>query len=184
MPFPLSRPSATPAPRLPKRLRGRSCASTPATTECETRTTAAPSPIADHAAEAVILAGLRKLTPGVVIIAEEENGCRPCADTRRRPALLAGRPARRHQGVHQEERRVHGEHRPRGERRPTLGIVLAPATGTLWRGAKGLGADKREGQAAFAPIRTRTPPSAGLTACASRSHGTFNDLDICSATTT
>ena len=27
---------------------------------------------ADHAAEAVILAGLRKLTPGVVIIAEEE----------------------------------------------------------------------------------------------------------------
>ena len=30
----------------------------------------------------------------------------------------------------------------------------------------------------ISPIRTRTPPSEGLTACASRSHGTFNDLDI------
>ena len=63
--------------------------------------------------------------------------------------------------------------------RPILGIVLAPATGTLWRGARGLGADKREGTGAFTPMKTRTPPSEGLTACASRSHGTFNDLDIC-----
>ena len=39
------------------------------------------------------------------------NGGRPRPDAAGRPALLAGRSARRHQGVHQEERRVHGEHR-------------------------------------------------------------------------
>lgn len=41
---------------------------------------------ADHAAEAVILAGLRKLTPGVVIIAEEEMAAG------RVPSLDDGRP--------------------------------------------------------------------------------------------
>ena len=62
--------------------------------------------------------------------------------------------------------------------RPTLGIVLAPATGMLWRGAAGLGADKREGSGGFVPISTRTPPPQGLTACASRSHAIYSDLDI------
>jgi 3'(2'), 5'-bisphosphate nucleotidase len=62
--------------------------------------------------------------------------------------------------------------------RPTIGIVLAPATETLWRGTAGLGADKSEKGGAFAAIATRTPPANGLTACASRSHSIYNDLDI------
>jgi 3'(2'), 5'-bisphosphate nucleotidase len=62
--------------------------------------------------------------------------------------------------------------------RPTLGIVLAPATDTLWRGAAGLGADKSERGSAFAPIHTRPAPAGGLTACASRSHAIYSDLDI------
>ena len=41
---------------------------------------------ADHAAEAVILAGLHKLTPGIVIIAEEEMAAG------RIPSLDDGRP--------------------------------------------------------------------------------------------
>src|SRR5262249_61795655 len=62
--------------------------------------------------------------------------------------------------------------------RPTLGIVLAPASDTLWRGASGLGADKSEHGGAFAAISTRHPPEDGLTACASRSHAVYSDLDI------
>ena len=133
---------------------------------------------ADHAAEAVILAGLHKLTPGIVIIAEEEMAAG------RIPSLDDGRPfwlVDPLDGTKEFIKRT-GEFTVNialiEGGRPTLGIVLAPATETLWRGAKGLGADKREGKGAFTPIRTRTPPSEGLTACASRSHGTFNDLDI------
>jgi 3'(2'), 5'-bisphosphate nucleotidase len=62
--------------------------------------------------------------------------------------------------------------------RPTLGIVLAPAPDTLWRGATGLGADKSEQGGAFVTIETRHPPGHGLTACASRSHAIYSDLDI------
>jgi 3'(2'), 5'-bisphosphate nucleotidase len=62
--------------------------------------------------------------------------------------------------------------------RPTLGIVLAPASETLWRGAAGLGADKSEHGGAFTPITTRPEPTDGLTCCASRSHAIYSDLDI------
>ena len=133
---------------------------------------------ADHAAEAVILAGLRKLTPDTVIIAEEEMAAG------RVPSLVEGQPfwlVDPLDGTKEFIKR-NGEFTVNialiEDGRPTLGIVLAPATGTLWRGASGLGADKRESQGAFAPMHTRTPPTEGLTACASRSHGTYNDLDI------
>lgn len=132
---------------------------------------------ADHAAEAVILAGLRKLTPDAVIIAEEEvaAGRIPSLDGK---AFWLVDPL---DGTKEFIKR-NGEFTVNialvENGRPILGIVLAPATDTLWRGAKGLGADKREGKGAFTPMKTRTPPSEGLTACASRSHGTFNDLDI------
>ncbi len=133
---------------------------------------------ADHAAEAVILAGLRRLTPDTVIIAEEEMAAG------RVPTLQDGRPfwlvdpldgtkefIKRNGEFTVNIALIEGG-------RPTLGIVLAPATETLWRGATGLGADKREGHGAFETIRTRTPPAHGLTACASRSHAIYSDLDI------
>lgn len=132
---------------------------------------------ADHAAEAVILAGLRKLTPDAVIIAEEEvaAGRIPSLDCK---AFWLVDPL---DGTKEFIKR-NGEFTVNialvENGRPILGIVLAPATETLWRGAKGLGADKREGKGAFTPMKTRTPPPEGLTACASRSHGTFSDLDI------
>ena len=132
---------------------------------------------ADHAAEAVILAGLRKLTPDAVIIAEEEvaAGRIPSLDGK---AFWLVDPL---DGTKEFIKR-NGEFTVNialvENGRPILGIVLAPATETLWRGAKGLGADKREGKGPFTPVKTRTPPPEGLTACASRSHGTFSDLDI------
>src|SRR5205823_5263381 len=62
--------------------------------------------------------------------------------------------------------------------RPTLGIVLAPASDTLWRGVRELGADKSQNGSAFTAVKTRTPPPAGLTAFASRSTAIYSDLDI------
>jgi 3'(2'), 5'-bisphosphate nucleotidase len=144
-----------------------------------TRTKADKSPVtdADHAAEAVIVAGLRALTPGWPVIAEEE--------------VAVGRVPRLDGGPFwlvdpldgtKEFIKKNGEFTVNialvENGRPTLGIVLAPATGVLWRGAAGLGADRSEGGAPFAPIATRRPPADGLTACASRSHAVYSDLDI------
>jgi 3'(2'), 5'-bisphosphate nucleotidase len=144
-----------------------------------TRTKADKSPVtdADNAAEALIVAGLRKLTPDTPVVAEEE--------------MAAGRVPRIDGGPFWLVDPLDGTKefiKKNGEftvnialiegGRPTVGIVLAPATDILWRGAAGLGADKSERGAAFVPIATRTPPANGLTACASRSHAVYGDLDI------
>ena len=136
---------------------------------------------ADHAAELVIVAGLRALTPGLPVVAEEEMaaGHVPKLD-----AIGSGGPfwlVDPLDGTKEFIKR-NGEFTVNialiENGRPTLGIVLAPATETLWRGAAGLGADKREGGGAFTAISTRACPPQGLTACASRSHAIYSDLDI------
>jgi 3'(2'), 5'-bisphosphate nucleotidase len=131
---------------------------------------------ADGAAEAIILAGLRQLTPDAVIIAEEEVASGRVPTLNDRPFWLVD-PL---DGTKEFIKR-NGEFTVNialiEDGRPTLGIVLAPATGTLWRGAAGLGADKRVGSGAFQPITTRPAPAEGLTACGSRSHGSEDDLE-------
>jgi 3'(2'), 5'-bisphosphate nucleotidase len=132
---------------------------------------------ADHAAEEIIVRGLRALTPDMPVVAEEE--------------MAAGRVPKLNGGPFwlvdpldgtKEFIKRNGEFTVNialiENGRPTIGIVLAPATETLWRGTAGLGADKSEKGGAFAAIATRTPPANGLTACASRSHSIYNDLDI------
>jgi 3'(2'), 5'-bisphosphate nucleotidase len=143
------------------------------------RTKADKSPVtdADHAAEAIIVKGLRALTPDRPVVAEEE--------------MAAGRVPMLDDGPFwlvdpldgtKEFIKRNGEFTVNialiEHGRPTLGIVLAPASDTLWRGAAGLGADKSENGGAFRPIEVRTPPSHGLTACASRSTAIYSDLDI------
>jgi 3'(2'), 5'-bisphosphate nucleotidase len=131
---------------------------------------------ADGAAEAVILAGLRQLTPGTVIIAEEEVASGRVPSLNDSPFWLVD-PL---DGTKEFIKR-NGEFTVNialiEDGRPTLGIVLAPATGTLWRGVAGLGADKRVGSGAFHPITTRPSPADGLTAVGSRSHGSEDDLE-------
>ena len=132
---------------------------------------------ADHAAEAIILAGLRALTPDTPVVAEEE--------------MAAGRTPKLNGGPFwlvdpldgtREFIKRNGEFTVNialiEDGRPTLGIVLAPATDTLWRGTVGLGADKSQHGGAFTAIHTRTPPAEGLTALASRSTAIYSDLDI------
>jgi len=143
------------------------------------RTKADKSPVtdADHAAEAIIVKGLRAITPDATVVAEEE--------------MAAGRVPRMNGGPFwlvdpldgtKEFIKRNGEFTVNialvDKGKPVLGIVLAPATGTLWRGIAGHGADKREGDGPFNAIQTRPAPVNGLTACASRSHSIYNDLDI------
>ena len=93
---------------------------------------------ADQAAEAIIVAGLRKLTPDTPVVAEEEMaaGRVPALD-----AIRAGAPfwlvdpldgtkefIKRNGEFTVNIALIEGG-------RPTLGIVLAPASETLWRGA-------------------------------------------------
>ena len=147
------------------------------------RAKADKSPVtdADHAAEAIIVAGLRALTPGTPVVAEEEMaaGRVPVIG-----AIEAGGPfwlVDPLDGTKEFIKR-NGEFTVNialiEHGRPALGIVLAPAMGTLWRGATGLGADKSENDGDFVAIATRTPPTDGLTCCASRSHSVYSDLDI------
>ena len=143
------------------------------------RTKADKSPVtdADHAAEEIIVRGLRALTPDTPVVAEEEMAAG-------RVPVLNGGPfwlVDPLDGTKEFIKR-NGEFTVNialiENGRPTLGIVLAPATDTLWRGAAGLGADKSERDSAFTPIQTRPAPANGLTACASRSHAIYSDLDI------
>src|SRR5262249_19252019 len=147
------------------------------------RNKADKSPVtdADHAAEAIIVAGLRGLAPGMPVVAEEEMaaGRVPVIG-----AIESGGPfwlVDPLDGTKEFIKR-NGEFTVNialiEHGRPTLGIVLAPAMGTLWRGATGLGADKSENDRDFVAIATRTPPTDGLTCCASRSHSVYSDLDI------
>ena len=132
---------------------------------------------ADHAAEAIIVAGLRKLMPDTPVVAEEEMAAGRIPVIGEGPFWLVD-PL---DGTKEFIKR-NGEFTVNialiEDRRPTLGIVLAPASDTLWRGAAGLGADKSEQGSAFTPITTRPEPTDGLTCCASRSHAVYSDLDI------
>jgi 3'(2'), 5'-bisphosphate nucleotidase len=132
---------------------------------------------ADHAAELVIVAGLRALTPGLAVVAEEEMAAGHVPKLDGGPFWLVDPLDGTKEFIKRNGEFTVNIALIEGGR-PTLGIVLAPATGLLWRGAAGLGADKRERGGAFAAISTRACPPQGLTACASRSHAIYSDLDI------
>src|ERR1700742_1226647 len=133
------------------------------------RTKADKSPVtdADHAAEEIIVRGLRALTPDTPVVAEEEMAAG-------RVPVLNGGPfwlVDPLDGTKEFIKR-NGEFTVNialvEAGKPTLGVVLAAGPDTLWRGDVELGADKSEKGGAFHPIAVRTPPAAGLTAFASR----------------
>ena len=135
-----------------------------------------PVCVADEAAEAVILEGLARLLPGVCVISEEAASrllpskppetfllVDPLDGTR---DFLAGR----------DEFTVNVALVQGG--RPRLGIVGAPASGMLWRGIEGNGAERIElppgapveAARARIPIKVRPAPPSGLVVAVSRSH--------------
>ncbi len=132
---------------------------------------------ADHAAEAIIVAGLRAIAPDTTVVAEEEMAAGHVPKMDGTPFWLVD-PL---DGTKEFVKR-NGEFTVNialiEDSRPVLGIVLAPATGLLWRGVAGLGADRSENGGAFSAISVRRAPAAGLTCLASRSTAVYSQLDI------
>ena len=128
---------------------------------------------ADHAAEAIILAGLRAATPDIPVIAEEEVA----AGSKIAPGpvfwLVDPLDGTREFTAGEDAFTVNiGLIR---DGRPVLGVVGAPALGETFAGVVGQAAWRRT-DACQVPIRARSPPPEGLTVIASRLHANGPEL--------
>jgi 3'(2'), 5'-bisphosphate nucleotidase len=129
---------------------------------------------ADHAAEAIIVTGLRRAAPGIPVIAEEEvAGGRMTA-----PApeywLVDPLDGTREFAAGNDEFAVNIGLVRNGK--PALGVVGIPAAGELFGGIVGRRAWKRIGSHEVS-VSARLPPAEGLTVLASRYHGNSTRLD-------
>lgn len=140
---------------------------------------ASPVTAADEQAEAIILAGLADLAPGIPVVAEESVAAG------RIPDVSAGRfwlvdplDGTREFVNRNGEFTVNIALVEQGV--PVLGVVFAPAVGgaagRLFAGGRGLGAWVEDAQGRR-PIQCRAVPADGLTVVASRSHGDASALD-------
>ena len=130
---------------------------------------ASPVTAADEAAEAVILARLAELAPDIPTVAEETVAAGHVPDIDDGPFWLVD-PL---DGTKEFLSR-NGEFTVNialvEARAPVLGVVLAPARGQAWWGARGKGAVARDAAGRTRAIAVREPPPGGLVAIASRSH--------------
>jgi 3'(2'), 5'-bisphosphate nucleotidase len=138
------------------------------TSAVSTKVDSSPVTAADEAGEAAILAALRELTPDVPIVAEEAVARGELPEVGDGPFWLVDPLDGTKEFISRN-----GEFTVNigfvEDRRPILGVVLAPAKGLAWWGAAGQGACRREG-GAVSGIRARPRPVQGVVAVASRSH--------------
>lgn len=120
---------------------------------------------ADHAAEALIAAGLRAAAPAIPVIAEEEVAAGRVETPGERFWLVDPLDGTREFAAGSDEFAVCIGLVEAG--RPVVGVVALPASGELFLGLPGIGAWK-EDAAGRRPIAARRPPPAGLTVFASR----------------
>jgi len=135
---------------------------------------ASPVTEADERAEAVIVQGLRALTPDIPIVAEEAVAGGQVPTVERRFWLVDPLDGTKEFASRNGEFTVNIALVDDGV--PVLGVVLAPAIGRLFAGAAGLGAVVEQAGARRA-IHCRAVPPAGVTVVASRSHGDTAALD-------
>jgi 3'(2'), 5'-bisphosphate nucleotidase len=129
---------------------------------------ASPVTAADHAAEAIIVGGLRAALPGAHVIAEEEVAAGREHDATAEFWLVDPLDGTREFAAGNDEFAVNiGLVR---DGRAVLGVVAAPALGELFCGIVGRRACRIDA-AGEHPIATRTPPAEGLTVVASRYSG-------------
>lgn len=137
-------------------------------TTVSTKADASPVTAADEAAEAVILAALKELTPSLPVVAEEAVAQGKVPEVGGGPFWLVDPLDGTKEFISRN-----GEFTVNialvEERRPVLGVVLAPARGIAWWGAMGQGACRREG-GEVRTIQVRPRPAQGAVAVASRSH--------------
>jgi 3'(2'), 5'-bisphosphate nucleotidase len=132
---------------------------------------------ADHAAEAIILAGLRAATPDIPVVAEEEVAAGYVTEPNITGSgaafwLVDPLDGTREFTAGSDEFTVNiGLIR---DGRPVLGVVGVPALGETFGGIVGQGAWKRDASGQT-PIVVRVPPAEGLTVMASRHHADGGD---------
>lgn len=136
-----------------------------------TKSDRTPLTEADERSEAVIVAGLAALTPGVPVVGEEMQG--------RGEIVWPQPPPGRFwlvdplDGTREFVERsgqfsiciglvVAG--------RPALGVVMAPVPGIVWSGGPGLGAYRQVGTGEEHPVRARAKPAKGIVVVTSRSN--------------
>ena len=128
---------------------------------------------ADYLAEAVILAGLSELAPGIPVVAEEEAAAGRVPDTGDRFFLVDPLDGTREFICRNGEFTVNIALIEHGV--AVLGVVYAPALGTLYAGCIGVGAQKAEVRGGvvgpLVSIATRIAPRDGLAAVGSRANG-------------
>jgi 3'(2'), 5'-bisphosphate nucleotidase len=130
---------------------------------------------ADQKAEAVILAGLSQIAPGIPVVAEEAVAAGHIPDVSDRFFLVDPLDGTKEFISRNGEFTVNIALIEHG--RPVLGLVYAPAIGRLFSGAAGLGAWLEEDGQPKREIHCRAVPADGLTVVASRSHGDETALD-------
>ncbi len=134
-----------------------------------------PVTAADLAAEAIILAGLARLAPGVAVVSEEAGGARPSPAPEALFLLVDPLDGTQDFLDGTGEFTVNIALVSAG--RPVGGVVHAPALGRIWSGVAGQGAsaqaiapDGRPVAGSRRAIGVRPRPDAGLIAVVSRSH--------------
>jgi 3'(2'), 5'-bisphosphate nucleotidase len=138
------------------------------------KTDASPVTVADTAAEAIIVAGLREAAPAIPVIAEEEVANGRVTAPAREYWLVDPLDGTREFAAGNDEFAVNiGLVR---DGRAHLGVVGVPALGELFGGIVGHGAFKRDATGERA-VRARRPPPEGLVVLASRYHANNARLD-------
>ncbi|NDY91946.1 3'(2'),5'-bisphosphate nucleotidase CysQ [Ideonella livida] len=129
---------------------------------------------ADQRAEAVILAGLARLAPGIPVVAEEAVAAGQVPEVADRFFLVDPLDGTKEFISRNGEFTVNIALVEGGV--PVAGLVYAPAIGRLFGGVQGQGAWLEDAQGRRA-IACRAVPAQGLTVVASRSHGDETALD-------
>ena len=129
-----------------------------------------PVTMADEAAEAHIMAGLRGLTPDIPAVGEEESSQGIDIEVGSGPFWLVDPLDGTKEFINRRTEFTvniglieHGA--------PTMGVVHAPAMDVTYAGAGPGTATRRQGAEPAKPIRARTVPATGAVVTASRSHG-------------
>lgn len=135
---------------------------------------ASPVTAADERAEALILPALAALLPDVPVVAEESVSSGHVPEIGDRFWLVDPLDGTKEFISRNGEFTVNIALVENGQ--PVIGLVLAPALGTLFAGAVGEGAFMEDAKG-VRPISSRVPPEEGLTVVASRSHGDAAALD-------
>jgi 3'(2'), 5'-bisphosphate nucleotidase len=129
---------------------------------------ASPVTVADEAAEALIVEGLTRLTPETPVVAEETVAGGHVPELGDQPFWLVDPLDGTKEFLSRNGEFTVNIALIEG-REPALGVVLAPALGKAWWGARVRGAMLRSAGKERAITARRRPPS-GLIAVASRSH--------------